>query len=103
MGDYFGFYGEMDAYEARMEDMEMEDTMLDDEEDYDDEEEWEDYDNEDIYDHDEYTDWPDRQGNQAYTPLMGDVCVGMYSSEHELDVNPYVVRTQGEPAPPDSS
>jgi hypothetical protein len=58
MGDYFGFYGEMDAYEDRMEDMEMEDTMLDDEEDYDDEEEWEDYDNEDIYDHDEYCgDW----------------------------------------------
>ena len=57
MGEYFGFYGEMDAYEDRMEDMEMEDTMLDDEEDYDDEEEWEDYDNEDIYDHNEYTDW----------------------------------------------
>jgi len=55
MGDYFGFYGEIDAYEDRMEDMEMDDTMLDD--DYDTEEEWEDYDNEDIYDHDEYTDW----------------------------------------------
>ena len=58
MGEYFGFYGEMDAYEDRMEDMEMENTMLDDVEDYDDEEEWEDYDNEDIYDHDEYCgDW----------------------------------------------
>lgn len=60
MGEYFGFYGEMDAYEDRIDmdmDIDIEDTMLEDEEDYDDEEEWEDYDNEDIYDHNEYTDW----------------------------------------------